>query len=138
MQQPVARHELTPRVAPPKLLELHLELARHVVDTALLIAHAHVLSRDRELDIGPLVLREGPPTLAQHADDGHVVARLAPVHEVVLQDERDRARDGADRESMDLLLDTHLLVVSAHLGAWHRLELEAGAGPSREAVGWAL
>jgi hypothetical protein len=72
MQQPVARHELTPRVAPPKLLELHLELARHVVDTALLIAHAHVLSRDRELDIGPLVLCEGPPTLAQHADDGYV------------------------------------------------------------------
>ena len=40
--------------------------------------------RRGELRVGPVPAREGPPALAQSADDGDVVAGLARVDEVVL------------------------------------------------------
>ena len=50
----------------------------------LVVVDVHVQRVDGELGVGSVPAREGPPALAQSADDGDVVAGLARVDEVVL------------------------------------------------------
>lgn len=44
--------------------------------------------------------------------DDDVISSLACVGDVIMQYDPDAARDGAEREPLNLLLDLHLLVVA--------------------------
>ena len=63
----------------PKLGKLEGELDGNAICTALLVAHAHVLSGYGKLDVWSLVARQRAPALTQNTHDSDIVAGLAPI-----------------------------------------------------------
>ena len=101
-EQPVARAQRLVRVLGPVLRKVGGEVLADGVGAALLVVDAEARRFDRHLDLDALVALRRLPPLAQQPDDRHVVARLAAVDQIVLQHDRDRARDRAHREPVHL------------------------------------